>query len=74
MIGQFDLTKKGYRGKWIVAADNRNPYAPFVNGKKYQDQFLTPGWTEYGTRIQYQEYDVKGILTDKSWQCDNRPL
>ncbi len=33
-----------------------------LNGKKVGDQVLTPGWTSYGKRIQYQVYDVTGIL------------
>jgi alpha-L-rhamnosidase len=29
-----------------------------LNGKKVGDQVLTPGWTSYGKRLQYQVYDV----------------
>jgi alpha-L-rhamnosidase len=33
-------------------------YEVFINGKKLGDAFLTPGWTSYNKRIQYQTYDV----------------
>lgn len=33
-------------------------YEFHINGKKSGDQVLTPGWTTYGKRIQYQVYDV----------------
>ena len=33
-----------------------------LNGKKIGDQVLTPGWTSYGKRLQYQVYDVTNML------------
>ena len=33
-----------------------------LNGKKVSDQVLTPGWTVYPKRIQYQVYDVTNQL------------
>lgn len=33
-----------------------------LNGTKVGDQVLTPGWTAYDSRIQYQTYDVAGLL------------
>ena len=33
-----------------------------LNGTKVGDQVLTPGWTSYGKRLQYQVYDVTGML------------
>ena len=38
-------------------------YELHLNGKKVGDQVLTPGWTSYGKRLQYQVYDVTGMLT-----------
>ena len=29
-----------------------------LNGKRVGDQVMTPGWTSYGKRLQYQVYDV----------------
>ena len=33
-----------------------------LNGKKVGDQVLTPGWTSYGKRLQYQVFDVTGMI------------
>jgi alpha-L-rhamnosidase len=37
-------------------------YELHLNGKKVGDQVLTPGWTSYGKRLQYQVYDVTNQL------------
>jgi alpha-L-rhamnosidase len=37
-------------------------YELHINGKKAGDQVLTPGWTSYGKRLQYQVYDVANML------------
>ena len=37
-------------------------YELSVNGTKAGDQFLAPGWTDYGKRIQHQTYDVTGLV------------
>ncbi len=37
-------------------------YELHLNGKKVGDQVLTPGWTTYGKRLQYQVYDITGNL------------
>src|SRR5450759_3467644 len=37
-----------------------------LNGKKVGDQVLTPGWTSYGKRLQYQVYDVTKMLSKGS--------
>lgn len=37
-------------------------YEAQINGKRVGDQYLTPGWTSYKTRLQYQTYDVTGLL------------
>ncbi|MDT8431738.1 MAG: glycoside hydrolase family 78 protein [Bacteroidales bacterium] len=37
-------------------------YQLFLNGKKVSDDLLTPGWTDYPTRIMYQVYDVTKYL------------
>ena len=37
-------------------------YEVQLNGKKVGDQVLTPGWTSYGKRLQYQVYDVTSML------------
>jgi len=37
-------------------------YELHMNGKKVGDQVLTPGWTSYSKRLQYQVYDVTDQL------------
>ncbi|RYG65771.1 hypothetical protein EON80_16710, partial [bacterium] len=43
-------------------ASARGVYELRVNGAKVGDEVLAPGWTDYGTRIQYQTYDVTSGL------------
>lgn len=33
-----------------------------INGQRVGDQVLTPGWTSYDKRVQYQSYDVTDLL------------
>ena len=37
-------------------------YEAQLNGKRIGDAYLTPGWTSYNKRLQYQAYDVTGLL------------
>jgi alpha-L-rhamnosidase len=37
-------------------------YEAEMNGKKVGDQVLTPGWTAYDSRLQYQTYDVTQLM------------
>lgn len=37
-------------------------YEAFLNGKRIGDSYLTPGWTSYNKRLQYQAYDVTPLL------------
>lgn len=37
-------------------------YELFINGKRVGDALLTPGWTDYKKRLQYQTYDVTDML------------
>jgi alpha-L-rhamnosidase len=39
-------------------------YEAEINGKKVGDQYLSPGWTSYNKRLQYQAYDVTGLLSN----------
>ena len=38
-------------------------YELTVNGKKAGDRYFAPGFTSYKTNLQYQTYDVTGLLT-----------
>jgi len=37
-------------------------YEVSINGKKAGDEVLTPGWTAYQKRLQYQVYDVTNLI------------
>ncbi len=37
-------------------------YQAFINGQKIGDAYLTPGWTSYHKRLQYQTYDVTDLV------------
>ncbi len=37
-------------------------YELYLNGRRVGDQVLTPGWTSYNKRLQYQTYDVTDLL------------
>ncbi len=40
----------------------RGLYELYLNGRRVGDQEFTPGWTSYKSRLQYQTYDVTGLL------------
>lgn len=58
--------KEFYIGKSVRSAriyvTSHGFYEMHLNGKKAGDQVLTPGWTSYGKRLQYQVYDVTDML------------
>ena len=60
------LRKQFSTGKKISSAiayiTSRGMYEAFINGKRVGDFYLTPGWTNYNKRIQYQTYDVTPLL------------
>lgn len=43
----------------------RGVYEVFLNGQQAGDFFLAPGWTNYRSRIQFQEYNVTGLLSGR---------
>jgi alpha-L-rhamnosidase len=57
---EFNLGKSIASARIYVTAHGF--YEMHINGKKVGDQVLTPGWTSYGKRLQYQVYDVTGML------------
>ena len=44
--------------KATVYVTSHGLYDLHINGNRVGDQVLTPGWTSYGKRLQYQVYDV----------------
>lgn len=39
-------------------------YEAQINGRRVGDDYLTPGWTSYKKRLQYQVYDVTALLAN----------
>ena len=37
-----------------------------INGERVGDAYMTPGWTAYSFRLQYQSYDVTDMLSEES--------
>jgi alpha-L-rhamnosidase len=57
---QFTAEKKIVSATAFITAHGM--YEAFLNGKRIGNAFLTPGWTSYGKRLQYQVYDVSSLL------------
>lgn len=57
----FALQKSVTRATLYATA--RGVYVPYLNGARVGTQVLAPGWTDYNSRIQYQTYDVTGLIT-----------
>ncbi|MBL7818318.1 MAG: glycoside hydrolase family 78 protein [Saprospiraceae bacterium] len=58
----FGLRKKVASARAYVTAHGF--YELYLNGKKVSDDVLTPGWTSYNKRLQYQVYDVTNLLNE----------
>ncbi|MBE6205827.1 MAG: alpha-L-rhamnosidase [Rikenellaceae bacterium] len=57
----FTLKKKVASAVMHVTAHGL--YEASLNGEKVGDALLTPGWTAYNKRLQYQTYDVTDMLS-----------
>ncbi len=57
---EFELKKPVRRARVYVTG--LGTYRLFLNGKRVGNDVLTPGWTDYRDRIQYQTYDVTGLV------------
>jgi alpha-L-rhamnosidase len=62
MRKDFKLEDKTLRKARVYVTGLGN-YVLFLNGKRVGDDLLTPGWTHYPERLEYQVYDVKDLLT-----------
>lgn len=58
---QFNCSKKISTATAYITSHGM--YEAMINGKRVGDDYLTPGWTSYNKRLQYQSYDVTGLLT-----------
>jgi alpha-L-rhamnosidase len=59
---EFRPEKPVRRGRLYATA--RGIYEMYVNGERVGEYVLAPGWTDYRKRIQYQTYDVTGLLAE----------
>jgi alpha-L-rhamnosidase len=59
---EFELT--GAVRKARLYATARGVYELHLNGQKVGDDVLSPGWTDYDKRIQYQTHDVTEMLAE----------
>ncbi|MCL3780696.1 alpha-L-rhamnosidase [Prolixibacteraceae bacterium JC049] len=57
---EFSTNKKVVRARAYVSAQGL--YELYLNGEKVGNDRLTPGWTSYENRIQYQVYDVTSMI------------
>ena len=58
---QFSTNKKIESATAYITAHGM--YEAHLNGKRVGDLYLTPGWTSYKKRLQYQVYNVTNLLT-----------
>jgi alpha-L-rhamnosidase len=57
---EFNLEGKVKQARLYVTGLGN--YVFYVNGIKAGDAILTPGWTHYPARLQYQVYDITSLL------------
>jgi alpha-L-rhamnosidase len=57
---EFALTKKIQSATAYITAHGL--YEAQINGQRVGKDYLTPGWTSYNKRLQYQAYDVTTLL------------
>jgi len=50
----------------IAHITSHGMYEGYINGKRIGDYYLTPGWTSYNKRLQYQTYDITNLLNQGS--------
>jgi alpha-L-rhamnosidase len=57
---EFKLEKEVKKARLYITS--RGLYLASINGKPVTGNIFTPGWTSYNKRLQYQVYDVTGLL------------
>ncbi len=63
-VRRFPVRKKVRKAR--LYATCCGVYEACINEKKAGDLFLAPGWTSYHHRLQYQTYDVTGLLGEEN--------
>jgi len=59
---EFSLNKKIASATLYITSHGL--YEAQINGHRVGNAYLTPGWTSYNKRLQYQAYDVTGLLKE----------
>ncbi|MBQ7821666.1 MAG: family 78 glycoside hydrolase catalytic domain [Clostridia bacterium] len=49
----------------VLNITSHGVYEAFINGERVGDFILAPGWTDYIYRLQYQEYDITDMVSEK---------
>jgi len=62
MLLRHEFALNGTVDSARVYASALGLYELYINGIRVGESVLTPGWTAYKKRLQYQTYDVTGIL------------
>lgn len=57
---EFSISKKIKTATLYITSQGM--YEAQLNGQRVGDLYLTPGWTSYNKRLQYQAYDVTALL------------
>ncbi len=57
---EFNASKRIQSATAYITAHGM--YEACINGKRVGDFYLTPGWTSYNKRLQYQAYDVTNLV------------
>jgi alpha-L-rhamnosidase len=58
----FDVSKSIASARLYVTA--LGSYRMFLNGQRIGEDVLSPGFTDYSKRVQYQTYDVTSLVTN----------
>ena len=58
---EFTLDEKLVSAKAYITS--LGLYEFYVNGNRVGEDLFTPGWTSYNNRLQYQSYDLLGLLS-----------
>lgn len=59
---EFELTEEQLGQETWLEISAQGLYQAFINGKRVGDQELTPGYTQYRKRIQFQSFEVSALL------------
>ncbi|PVH81391.1 glycoside hydrolase family 78 protein [Cadophora sp. DSE1049] len=63
---EFVLDEQAVQARLYITT--QGVYEAELNGQRIGDHFLSPGWTAYDGRLQYQTYDVSNMLS-KGQNC-----